>query len=137
MAKVLIAEDDIFIADLLEDAVREAGFDVCGVATTAADAIALGERYRPDLALLDVQLAEGGDGIEVAERLLQKMGVAILYTTGNCEQVLDRRARGIGCLAKPFTQSDAVLALSIVNQIASSGITPDHLPEQLRLIKPA
>ena len=60
MSKVMIAEDDIFVADMLEDALVESGYDVCGVARTVEEGIELGEREKPDLAVLDVRLAEGG-----------------------------------------------------------------------------
>jgi CheY-like chemotaxis protein len=134
MTKVLIAEDDILIADMLSDVVTEAGFEVCGIATTSAEAIALGERHRPDLALIDVHLAGGDDGTEVAEHLMQMMKIGVLYTTGNCQQVMEKGPKGVGCLAKPFALRDAVSALKIVDEIVTTGIAPPFLPAQLRLI---
>ena len=70
MLKVMIAEDDIFVADMLEDALVESGYDVCGVARwTVAEGIELGEREKPDLAVFDLRLAGGGLGTEIAARL--------------------------------------------------------------------
>jgi CheY-like chemotaxis protein len=134
MTKVLIAEDDVLIADMLSDVVTEAGFEVCGVAATTAEAIALGEHHRPELALIDVQLAGGDDGMEIAEHLLQIMKIGILYTTGNCQQVMEKRPQGVGCLAKPFALQDAISALKIVDEIVTTGLAPPSLPAQLRLL---
>ena len=66
MASVLIVDDDLMIADWLEEVLVEAGYEVCGIAATVADAIELGERFRPDLGVIDVRLANGGSGMDVA-----------------------------------------------------------------------
>jgi DNA-binding response OmpR family regulator len=58
--KVLIAEDDLMIADLAEEVLAEAGYEVCGIARTVAEAIALAQHHTPDLAVLDLRLADGG-----------------------------------------------------------------------------
>ena len=81
--KVLIVEDDFMIADMAEEFLIEHGFDVCGTAGRVEEAVALGQLLRPDLALLDCRLAEGGLGTEVATRLLALGDVGILYATGN------------------------------------------------------
>ena len=57
--KVLIAEDDLLMADMLEDALVDNGYEVCGIARTVEKAVELGEKHRPDLAILDLRL-EGG-----------------------------------------------------------------------------
>lgn len=58
--KVLIAEDDLLIADMVEDILVAHGYEVCGIARTVAEAVALGSLNRPDLAVLDLRLAESG-----------------------------------------------------------------------------
>jgi DNA-binding response OmpR family regulator len=63
--KILIAEDDLMIADTVEEAAIQAGFDVCGIARTVGEAVALGLRHKPDLAVIDLCLADGGLGTEV------------------------------------------------------------------------
>jgi len=39
--KVLIAEDDSMIAGLMEDILVEYGYEVCGIASTVAEGVAL------------------------------------------------------------------------------------------------
>ena len=59
MAKVIIAEDDLLIADLLEDVLVRAGYEVCGMASTVGETIALCNQLHPDLAVIDMRLADG------------------------------------------------------------------------------
>jgi DNA-binding response OmpR family regulator len=60
MPKVMIAEDDLYMADMLEEILVDHNYEVCGIARTVDEAVALGERHKPDLAILDIRLAEGG-----------------------------------------------------------------------------
>ena len=69
MVKVVIAEDDLLIADLLEDVLVGAGFEVCGMAATVGEGIDLCNQHHPDLAVIDMRLADGGRGTEVVAGL--------------------------------------------------------------------
>ena len=60
MAKIMIAEDDLLMADMLEDVLVGGGYEVCGIARTVDEAVKLGKRHQPDLAILDIRLAGGG-----------------------------------------------------------------------------
>ena len=51
MPSVMIAEDDLLVADMLEETLIQGGNDVCGIARTVDKAVELGERHRPDLAI--------------------------------------------------------------------------------------
>jgi response regulator of citrate/malate metabolism len=69
MLKVLIAEDDLMIADMAEEILVSNGYEVCGIARTVAEAVALGRDNLPDLAILDMRLADGGLGTQIAAEL--------------------------------------------------------------------
>ncbi len=69
MPTVMIAEDDLYMADMLEEVLVDSGYDVCGIASTVDKAVELGERHKPDLAILDIRLAGGGLGTEIPARL--------------------------------------------------------------------
>ena len=64
MLKVMIAEDDLMIADMLEDALVEGGYEVCGIARTVEKGVEICKHCKPNLAVLDFRLAEGGLGTE-------------------------------------------------------------------------
>jgi hypothetical protein len=42
MSKVLIAENDLLLADMLEEDLMHAGYDVCGIARTVEEGVAIG-----------------------------------------------------------------------------------------------
>ena len=65
----MIAEDDLLMADMLEDVLVQSGYEVCGIARTVEEGVELGDRCKPDLAILDIRLAEGGLGMDIAARM--------------------------------------------------------------------
>src|SRR4029077_5429835 len=102
MLKVIIAEDDLMIADMLEDVLVEGGYEVCGIARTVEKGVELGEHHQPDLAVLDFCLAEGGLGTEIASRLNRQGELGVLYATGNVGHASLTTADGEACLGKPY-----------------------------------
>jgi two-component sensor histidine kinase/DNA-binding response OmpR family regulator len=134
MSKVLIAENDLLLADMLEEDLITAGYEVCGIARTVEEGVALGSRHDPDLVLLDLRLASGGLGTEIAARLDRGGGVGILYATGNSDQIQLTTADGDACLAKPYRSEDVVRALRIVEEIVSTGSTVLPFPGGFRLL---
>ncbi|MEA2731969.1 MAG: hypothetical protein QOF70_6444 [Acetobacteraceae bacterium] len=129
MLKVMIAEDDLFMADMLEDVLIGGGYDVCGIARTVSEAIELGERHKPDLAVLDVRLADGDLGTDIGARLNRVGGPGILYATGNLGQIDLGHANGTACLVKPYRPADLIRALKIVEQILSTGHGSQPFPK--------
>src|ERR1700722_20566380 len=71
MLKVLIVEDDLMLADASEEILVGYGYEGSGIARTVADALALARHAKPDLVMLDLRLADGGLGTEVAAQLPQ------------------------------------------------------------------
>jgi DNA-binding response OmpR family regulator len=102
MLKVMIAEDDLLMADLLEDVLVEAGYEVCGIARTVEEGIELSQAHKPDLAILDLRLANGGLGTDLAARLSRQNRPGVLYATGNGGQLGLTKADGEACLGKPY-----------------------------------
>jgi DNA-binding response OmpR family regulator len=136
MTRVLIAEDDLMIADMLEEALVGHDYEVCGIARTVAKAIALGHLHKPDFAILDLRLAEGGLGTEIAVELAASRRTGILYATGNVAQLDFRTAEGDACLAKPFRSSDMLRSLEIVAEIVATGTASPPYPRGLTFLHP-
>ena len=82
------------IADYLEEILVEAGYEVCGIAGNVADAIALGERHRPSLGVIDMRLGNGEFGTDVAAALCPRGGFGVLYATGNAYHPMLAGAQG-------------------------------------------
>jgi len=137
MAKVLIAEDDLMIADMVEDILASNGYDVCGIARTVADAVELGHRHKPDLAVLDLRLADGGLGTEIAAQLRDVDRLGVLYATGNAAQVHLTAMDGHACLVKPFIANDLLRGLKVVSDLVANGTTTLPLPRGLKVLASA
>jgi DNA-binding response OmpR family regulator len=137
MLKVLIVEDDLMLADFAEEILVEQGYEVSGIARTVAEAVALARRSRPDLVILDLRLADGGYGTEVAAQLPPLGRPGILYVTGNMSQFALTSADGDACLPKPYRSVDLLRSLEIVAEIATTGKAEPPIPRGLQLLHPA
>ena len=126
--KVLIAEDDFMIADMTEELLVAQGYEVCGIARTVGEAIALGQLHKPDLALIDHRLADNGLGTDVAAKLRLLSKIGILYVTGNNTQVAVLNADGDACLGKPYRTEELIRALEIVVGIVATGVATPPFP---------
>ena len=136
MPRVLIAEDDFLIADLLEDVLVDGGYEVCGIARTVQDAVRIAERDKPDLAVLDMRLADGGLGTDVAARLTGQDRPGILYATGNVSQMRLTKADGEACLGKPYRPEDVIRSLKLVEQLIQTGEASPPFPRGFYVLDP-
>ena len=137
MLKVLIAEDDLLIADMTEELLSDNGYDVCGIGRTVAEALALAWRHKPDLAILDVRLANGDLGTQIAAELAGLRHLGILYVTGNVAAVTSDVVCGHACLAKPYRPGDLLRSLQIVTGIVDTGTAIPPFPASFRLLPAA
>jgi DNA-binding response OmpR family regulator len=135
MLRVLIVEDDLLLADFAEEILVEHGYEVSGIARTVADAVALTRDSSPDLVMLDLRLADGGLGTEVAAQLSSLGRPGILYVTGNMSQVT--LIHGDACLAKPYRAVDLLRGLEIVAEIVATGKAQPPFPRGFQLLNPA
>lgn len=137
MLKVLIAEDDLMIADMAEEILVKAGYEVCGMARTVAEAVALGRRHKPDLAVIDLRLADGGLGTQIAAQLGDLGRLGVLYASANISQVVLSADDGDACLSKPYRSIDLVRSLQIVADIVASGTASPPFPRGFQVLPPA
>ncbi|GEP53873.1 response regulator [Reyranella soli] len=135
MLKVLIAEDELMIADLLEETLIMSGYEVCGIARTVEEAVALADLHKPDLAVLDVRLAQGSRGPDIARRLGSRETIGILYATGeDARSSTLTLADGSASIAKPYHVEDVARALVIVREIMTLGTATPPFPPGFRLL---
>ncbi|WP_246775585.1 response regulator [Methylobacterium aquaticum] len=112
--RVLIVEDEAFIALELECLLEEAGYVPVGVATRSGDAITLARDLAPDIALVDIHLADGPTGVAVARTLSARPGLTVLFTTANAKRVPPDFAGAAGIIAKPYSERVVRAALAYV-----------------------
>ncbi|HXS48493.1 MAG TPA: PAS domain S-box protein [Sphingomicrobium sp.] len=104
--RVLIVEDDTFVAELAADMLSELGFEstIAHSAKEALERLAGGDR--PRVVFSDIVMPGGLTGIELARKLRERFPeLPILLTTGYSEQVA--ASHGFPVLQKPY-QLDAL-----------------------------
>jgi DNA-binding response OmpR family regulator len=105
---VLVVEDDLTIRRSLEAALSREGYE----ARTEADGtsvVSVLDRFRPDLAILDVRLPVGPTGYEMARLMRRFRDVPVLFLTA-ADAVEDRLAGfdagGDDYVLKPFSMPE-------------------------------
>lgn len=113
-ASVLIVEDEAVTALDLRELLEDAGHSVVAIAATASDALASLDSCRPDIALVDIQLADGSDGISVAEALNRQVGCPVIFLTAHGDSAIVARAELLApaaYLLKPFNEREVTIAV--------------------------
>ena len=113
--KILIVEDELIVQMHLTRIVTDLGHEAIGAASNRREALALAERERPDLVLMDIQLAGNDDGVDAAQELTDRFGCAVVFVTANGDVETMRRAAPVaaaGYLVKPFSNADVFAALT-------------------------
>jgi len=102
-SKVLIIEDEPIIALDLENLVTELGHKVVAIAATKDDAVAKAKSERPGLVLADINLGEGGSGIDAVSEILASFDIPVIFITAYPEKLLTgERPEPTYLIAKPF-----------------------------------
>jgi two-component system, response regulator PdtaR len=108
-AGILVVEDDINVAAVLEARLESFGYKVCDIARTGLKAIEGQDSHQPDLVLMDILLEGDMNGIEAAEQISAKSDVPIIFITClNDPAVLDKaiRTHPYGYLVKPYDNAE-------------------------------
>ena len=135
MLKVLIAEDNVLLADIIEGYLISRGYDVCGLAGSVDEAVALTDLHRPDLAVLDFRLRDGEYGSQVPARLKDKNATGILYASGDPLKGRLTREDGEAYIQKPYAMSELACALDIVHKIKTGcRVFPTHFPKKFHVL---
>jgi CheY-like chemotaxis protein len=102
-SRVLIIEDEPIIALDLENLVTELGHKVVATAATRAEAVAKAHSERPGLVLADINLGEGGSGIDAVAEILNSFDIPVIFITAYPEKLLTgERPEPTYLIAKPF-----------------------------------
>jgi len=112
--RILIVEDDYLVATELEFALSGAGFEVVGTAATAAEALDIASAARPDLAIVDVRLRGDDDGVNVAKRIFNDLGIRSIFATAHADDSTKSRAleaKPIAWIQKPYRPAELVSAV--------------------------
>lgn len=100
--QVLVVEDDPILAHELGFLLQSMAYEVIGLAANCREAIALSEKAKPHIALVDLKLSDGMTGLGLADQLERRWGTTVALVTG-CAKTLDAfEQSGRLLLAKPL-----------------------------------
>jgi CheY-like chemotaxis protein len=117
--RVLIVEDEFFISLETDFLLKELGHTPVGVAVSAEEAVAMAERHRPDVVLMDIRLSGAHDGIYAAEAILSRFGIPSIFVTANTDPQTRQRALtvgGLGFIEKPVTKERLTTGLKVASR---------------------
>jgi two-component system OmpR family response regulator len=129
--RVLVVDDERYITELVETALRYEGFEV-RAAGGGREALQLAESFRPDLIVLDVMMPDL-DGFEVQKRLTDRGArTSVLFLTAR--DATEDKVRGLTIggddyVTKPFSLEELVARIrAVLRRTRATG--EDH--ERLR-----
>ena len=114
LGRALSVEDDPLLAMSLEDALMAGGAEAVVVCASVTAAMAELDRLKPDILILDVQLADRDDGWAMAELVttLSPRPPAIIFSTGAPERIPEHVAQLGAVLAKPYDPAALIAVLA-------------------------
>ncbi|MCW5714828.1 MAG: hypothetical protein KIT43_09990 [Bauldia sp.] len=118
-ARVLIVEDDALVAMEMEARVATFGCTVLGPAPTIAHAHRLLDQFRPDAALLDVNVC--GERVTPIAVRLRAMGVPYVLITGYARLAFEEPELQVTKLSKPIAEAELTRTLRRLLNPAPAG----------------
>jgi CheY-like chemotaxis protein len=119
---VMVVEDDPGMASDLTELLVSAGHGVVGPFADAASAGTAAALHALDLALLDINLADGADGVALARKLKDSWGVPVIFLTGNVAAAAENARLATALVLKPYGSRDVLDA--IARTVASGAVAP-------------
>ena len=113
--RIFIVEDEAVTAADLHDELIAQGYEVAGTADTAEAAVRGVEQTKPDLVLMDINLAGDVDGVLVASAMRGE-GVPVIFLTAHYDRATIERAKHatpVGYLTKPFESHQLSITIEI------------------------
>jgi two-component system, OmpR family, response regulator len=114
--RILVVEDDSAIREALVVALGDEGYEV-GPAEDGVSALRGAEEFRPDLAIVDIRLPRGPDGLAVARRIREAVDLPVLFLTA--ADGLEDRLAGFAAgaddyIVKPFSMSELLMRVRAI-----------------------
>ena len=114
--RILIVEDEAIVVADIAIRLAQMGYEVVGSATRGEDAIALADRLRPDLVLMDIHLQGAMDGITAAREVRDRLRLPVVFLTAYGEGVTFQRAKEaepFGYILKPIEDRELRIVIDM------------------------
>jgi DNA-binding response OmpR family regulator len=102
--KILVVEDEIFVAIEIEYVVSQLGHLPVGIAADSSMAEEMAGEA--EVALVDLNLRDGPTGPAIGRMLAEKHGVTVVFVTANPAQLGDGIPGTLGVIAKPVNDQE-------------------------------
>jgi DNA-binding response OmpR family regulator len=102
---LLISEDQRLLAMGLKGELEDGGYQVLELTERHQQAPGVAREIKPDLALVNIDIAKGDDGVALA-RDLKAIGVPVLFISGQPDRARSEKAVAIASIAKPYSETD-------------------------------
>lgn len=106
---IFIVEDESIVAKDIQNSLTKLGYNVVGFANNGKDAIDKITELMPDLILMDIMIKGPLTGIEVSEKIKEKMNIPVIFLTAYADEGTLSRAKitePYGYILKPFKEID-------------------------------
>ena len=131
VSHILLVDDDALLRRSLAFNLEQAGYRV-STAASAEDALALAQRDRPDLVLLDIGLP-GMDGLDALRHFDAQVGVPVIFLTARrreLDEVLGLELGADDYISKPFDLDVLLARVKVVLRRSEKTAAPaaDSIP---------
>jgi two-component system, response regulator PdtaR len=130
---ILVVEDEPILAMSLETDLVNAGFKVVGPVASHAAAIKLAASNPVDLALINIDLKNGGSGIDLADDLTKLWKIPCLFVSGNRQDAYDNHTVALGYISKPYDSSIVIASILAVQKLLAGDPDRSGLPLELEM----
>ncbi|MEM7373015.1 MAG: response regulator [Bacteroidota bacterium] len=114
--RILIVEDDVIIAESIHDCLDSIDYEVSDIVYSKTAALSALRNNPPDMALLDINLQGGIEGIEIAKWINEHMQIPFIFLTSYANKsIIDqvKHTRPMGYIVKPFDEKDLFTTIEI------------------------
>jgi DNA-binding NarL/FixJ family response regulator len=114
--KALIVEDEIIIAEDINQVLTALNYDVVGIALKYSQAIEILDKHEVDFVLIDIILGGTKTGIDLAATINEVYKVPFVFLTSHADAATVKKAKAvspIGYILKPFTKDNIFTTLKI------------------------
>lgn len=112
--KILLVEDELIIADYMQECLQHFGYEVTGICISYNEAIEALNNTVPDIVLMDISLKGEKSGIDLAVFINRELQLPFVYITSHSDKATIDKAKQTlpyAYLIKPFSENDLYAAI--------------------------
>lgn len=107
--KIFIVEDEAIVTKDIENTLKNLGYEIAGMATSAEKALEKIKENTPDIVLMDIMLKGKMNGIECAKIIKDQYNIPVVFLTAYADEHTLEKAKvtePYGYIIKPYKEVD-------------------------------